>query len=174
MSPLKGSVATWPTFASKLVNMFVTPVGSWDYRGPGGHTCFAPIIPPSASELDVWYKKVKQRVTDAGFDFFADFHVYPRYIVAIAVMVFTPDEAGKMDRLYKELVGDGFELGHTEYRTHVHYMDHIADHFKFNDSILRKYVEQLKDVTDPKGILAPGKQGIWGTSSLAQTYQSKS
>jgi len=40
-------------------------------------------------------------------------------------------------------------------------MDLIADGYDAHDSALRRTVERIKDVLDPSGILAPGKQGIW-------------
>ena len=139
-----------------------------DYRGKdSGHICFSPILPPSGRELYNWYLTSKQRTADAGFDFFADFHVFPRYINAIELVVFSEDEAQRCNELYKTLAQDAVDQGYSEYRTHVAYMDLIADHFDFNDSALRRYVELLKDATDPKGVLSPGKQGIWGTSKIA-------
>jgi len=60
------------------------------------------------------------------------------------------------------------KVGYSEYRTHVAYMDLIADHFDHNGSVLRKYVSALKDTMDPKGILSPRKQGIWGSAATKQ------
>jgi 4-cresol dehydrogenase (hydroxylating) flavoprotein subunit len=134
-----------------------------DYRGKGsGHTCFSPIIPPSGQELYDWLLGAKKRTVDAGFDFFADFHVFPRYVVAIDLVVFSADEVARGDTLYRLLAEDAVEMGYSEYRTHVAYMDLIAGHFDHNGSALRKHVSALKDMVDPKGILSPGKQGIWG------------
>jgi 4-cresol dehydrogenase (hydroxylating) len=145
-----------------------------DYRGKGsGHICFSPILPPSGRELYDWYLTSKQRTIDAGFDFFADFHIFPRYVIAIELVVFAEEEAQKCDDLYRILAEDAVKQGYSEYRTHVAYMDLIADHFDYNDSALRKYVDLLKDVTDPKGVLSPGKQGIWGTSKIATTARSR-
>jgi hypothetical protein len=145
-----------------------------DYRGKGGgHICFSPILPPSGRELYDWYLTSKQRTIDARFDFFADFHIFPRYVIAIEFVVFAEDEARRCDDLYQVLAKDAINQGYSEYRTHVAYMDLIADHFDHNDSSLRKYVELLKDITDPKGILSPGKQGIWGSSKIAATAKSR-
>lgn len=140
-----------------------------DYRGKGsGHTCFSPIIPPSGQELYEWWLGAKKRTADAGFDFFADFHIFPRYVIAIDLVVFSSDEAERCDTLYRLLAEDAVKMGYSEYRTHVAYMDLIADHFDHADSALRKYVSTLKDAMDPKGILSPGKQGIWGTAATKQ------
>ena len=51
--------------------------------------------------------------------------------------------------------------GYGEYRTHIRYMDAIAGTYKWNDNALMKMHQSIKDALDPKGILAPGKSGIW-------------
>jgi 4-cresol dehydrogenase (hydroxylating) flavoprotein subunit len=141
------------------------PLQLLGYRGPGGgHTCFSPILPPSGRELYAWYLTAKQRTIDAGFDFFADFHVYARYVIAIELVVFAPAEGKRCDALYRHLLEDAVQQGYSEYRTHVDYMDTIASHFDFNKGALRKYVQVLKDVFDPNGIISPGKSGIWNSS----------
>jgi 4-cresol dehydrogenase (hydroxylating) len=40
-------------------------------------------------------------------------------------------------------------------------MDAIAGTYKWNDNALMKMHQSIKDALDPKGILAPGKSGIW-------------
>jgi len=40
-------------------------------------------------------------------------------------------------------------------------MDQIAATYKFNDNAQMKLNETIKNALDPKGILAPGKNGIW-------------
>lgn len=40
-------------------------------------------------------------------------------------------------------------------------MDQIAETYNFNDNAQMKLNEQIKNSLDPKGILAPGKNGIW-------------
>ena len=37
----------------------------------------------------------------------------------------------------------------------------MASLYDFNDHAYRRFVETIKDAVDPKGILSPGKQGIW-------------
>ena len=53
------------------------------------------------------------------------------------------------------------QAGYAEYRTHLSYMDDVAETFDFNDHALRRLNETLKDALDPNGIVAPGKSGIW-------------
>jgi 4-cresol dehydrogenase (hydroxylating) len=40
-------------------------------------------------------------------------------------------------------------------------MDAIAGTYNWNDNALWKVHQTIKDALDPKGILAPGKSGIW-------------
>jgi 4-cresol dehydrogenase (hydroxylating) len=51
--------------------------------------------------------------------------------------------------------------GWAEYRTHIAFMDKVAESYSFNDHAMRRFQQTLKDAVDPNGILAPGKSGIW-------------
>lgn len=127
----------------------------------GGHGDYSPIIPPSGRELYEWYLTAKQRTIDAKFDFFADFHVYPRYVVGIELIIYTPTEEARLHELYKNLVEDGAKLGYIAYRTHVSHMDDLATRLDFNEFAFGRVTRLLKCTLDPNGILSPGKSGIW-------------
>ncbi|KFY65361.1 hypothetical protein V496_02638 [Pseudogymnoascus sp. VKM F-4515 (FW-2607)] len=111
----------------------------------GGHVAFAPIIPPSGRELYEWYLEAKQTTTEAGFNFLADFHLFARYVIAINLVMFTGSEQKEMNTLLRRLTDQTTKRGFSEYRTH------------------RKLMMSLKDMLDPKGILSPGKSGIWNS-----------
>ena len=127
----------------------------------GGHVAFAPILPPSGRELYAWYLEAKQTTADAGFNFLADFHVFARYVIAINLVMFTNSEQKHMNALLRRLTEQTTKRGFSEYRTHVSLMDDVASHYDFNNGALRKLTVTLKDMLDPKGILSPGKSGIW-------------
>jgi hypothetical protein len=40
-------------------------------------------------------------------------------------------------------------------------MDQIAETYNFNGNAQMRLNEKIKNALDPKGILAPGKNGIW-------------
>ncbi|KAL1883469.1 hypothetical protein Plec18167_002473 [Paecilomyces lecythidis] len=134
----------------------------------GAHMDYSPVIPPSGRELYEWYLTAKQRLIDASFDFFADFHVYPRYVVSIALVIYTLKEEARIQELYRNLAQDGFKQGHIPYRTNVDYMDDLAMKLDFNNSAHTRFTGVMKDMLDPNGILSPGKSGIWnrGVSQL--------
>jgi FAD/FMN-containing dehydrogenase len=135
---------------------------------PGSHIDYSPLFPPSGRELYEWYLKAKQRTVDAKFDFFADFHVFPRHVIGIELIIYTDEEAERVDQLMRHVIHDAADMGYTAYRTHLDYMDEVASHFNFNGGALKQFTTKLKDFLDPRGILSPGKSGIWpsGTSSV--------
>jgi FAD/FMN-containing dehydrogenase len=63
--------------------------------------------------------------------------------------------------LIRTLIQDCAEHGWGEYRTHLALMDQIAETYNFNDNAQMKLNEKIKNALDPRGILAPGKNGIW-------------
>lgn len=110
---------------------------------------------------------------DAGFDVFADFHVYGRYVIAIALVVYRPhDEGERVKRLFDGLVEDAERHGVSEYRIHLNYMDRVRGQFDWlgvgagagageKRDALGQVSRRLKGVLDPEGILGQGKSGIW-------------
>jgi hypothetical protein len=71
------------------------------------------------------------------------------------------EQKEKAHWLIKTLIQDCAKQGWGEYRTHLAVMDQIMDTYSFNDSIFRKFNEQIKNAVDPNGIIAPGKSGVW-------------
>ncbi|KAJ5266491.1 hypothetical protein N7478_009299 [Penicillium angulare] len=131
---------------------------------------FSPIISPSGRELYEWYLAAKQRTIDAKFDFFVDFHIYRRYAISMELIIYTIREQARVLELCKNLLHDGREQGHMEYRTNVRFMDQIAGKLDCNGFTFKKFTERLKDMLEPNGVLSPGKSGIWNAGvSLQQS-----
>lgn len=63
--------------------------------------------------------------------------------------------------LLSTLIDDAAKRGWGEYRTHLGAMDQIAQTYSFNDNAQMKLNEKIKAALDPKGILSPGKNGVW-------------
>ncbi|KKY26461.1 putative fad binding domain containing protein [Phaeomoniella chlamydospora] len=145
----------------------MAPLTMTEHRGPGsGHLSFSPIIPPSGREVYDWYLTAKERTEAANFDFFADFHVFGRHVLAIELFTFAHSEQDRAYKLFEQLAEDGAKQGYSEYRTHVDFMDKVASHFDFNERALQRFTTAIKDVVDPNGIISPGKSGIWNSGTV--------
>lgn len=131
-----------------------------------GHVAFAPVVPPSGREMYEWYLKAKQLTMDAGFDFVADFHLFARYTIPIDLVMFKRSEQRQMRNLLKDLTDMTVKLGHSEYRTHVSFMDEVASHHNYNSGAMARLVSAFKDLLDPNGIISPGKSGVWNSSRM--------
>lgn len=142
----------------------VKGLGILDIREPGGgHAAFSPLIPPSGRELYQWYLGAAELTRKRGLNFLADFHVYPRYVIAINLVMFGPTERKQMAALEYDLFHHAKSLGLLEYRTHIDYMSHVAKYQDFNQGAFSRLTTRLKDALDPKGVLSPGKSGIWNS-----------
>ncbi|MBN4075012.1 MAG: p-cresol methylhydroxylase [SAR86 cluster bacterium] len=51
--------------------------------------------------------------------------------------------------------------GWGEYRAPPAFATEVMNAYSFNNNILRRFCEELKDGIDPNGIIAPGRGGIW-------------
>jgi len=75
-----------------------------------------------------------------------------------------PDSRRRAHLCVKEMIHEAAAQGWGEYRTHLAVMDDVAETYSFNDNINMKLNECIKDALDPKGIVAPGKNGVWPAS----------
>ncbi|MCC3268759.1 FAD-binding oxidoreductase [Arthrobacter gengyunqii] len=130
----------------------------------GGHIDAAPILPARGQDVWDFYQEAKALYREYGFDLYIGYHLYPRHMVHVTMIFFENGNEEMLARareLYAKLLQAARRRGYAPYRSHVDYMDTIADGFDFNNNALRRFQEVLKDAVDPKGILSPGKQGVW-------------
>ena len=87
----------------------------------------------------------------------------PRALVLLFGLPTSRDPAQNRQsrQIFERLVEVSAANGWAEYRTHIAFMDKVADSYSFNDHAMRRFHETLKDAVDPNGILSPGKSGIW-------------
>jgi len=134
------------------------------YCGRGGHIGFSPIIPQDGSTALAQFQRTYARYKEYGFDYQGSFAFGERHLINVNAMILnkdSPEMMAKVDPFFRTLVADAKAQGYGEYRTHLDYMDLVADTYDWNGGALRKLNERVKDALDPNGILAPGKSGIW-------------
>ena len=60
------------------------------------------------------------------------------------------------------------QAGLGDYRAPPLLQDDVAEQYSFNNHVLRRFNETLKDAIDPNGILSPGRGGIWPKAHRAR------
>lgn len=142
----------------------MTEFGLCNWRGGGAHLDFSPISPTTGEDAMKQFRKMKKRMQEYGFDYVGEFAVGWREMHHILFVIFDRDDEDEKRRAYEvfeRMIHDAAEDGYGEYRTHLAFMDDIADTYGWNGRALWRLHETIKDALDPKGILSPGKQGIW-------------
>ena len=134
--------------------------------GTPAHTDISLVCAPTGAEALRQMRLVRSQVERHGFDYAGGLTLNARHAVTLALVSFDkgdPDERRQVVDLFAELIPAASADGYAPYRSHVEFMDLIADQYDAGNSALRRFVERLKVAADPLNILAPGKQGIWGS-----------
>ncbi|PSM53076.1 FAD/FMN-containing dehydrogenase [Campylobacter blaseri] len=137
-----------------------------------GHVWFSPIIPRDGKELlkcqDVYIDVFHELGMPSPITPFA----HPRswmYRAFCFMLGFgnsrTDIEHNKKMRIaYRKMIEVAADNGWGDYRAAPTFQDDVYDVYSYNDHILKKFIEKLKDAIDPNGIMAPGRGGIWPKS----------
>ncbi|KAH7089418.1 hypothetical protein FB567DRAFT_568341 [Paraphoma chrysanthemicola] len=148
-----------------------------DGSGAGGHIDTTLILPADGETVLKWFTQAKTIMEGEGVDPFIGCHVFPHHILFVQEYVFDKTQNSHRERgcrVVNSLLTAAKVAGFANYRSHIQYMDTVQDLYDYNDHAYRRFVETLKQVIDPKGILAPGKQGIWPQQSLRTANSGKS
>ncbi|PZU10986.1 FAD-binding oxidoreductase [Sphingomonas sp.] len=155
-----------------IPNMNVFSLGARSDLNPqprDGHLLFTPIIPKDGESI----LKAQSLFADAlrGTDLETVYSaitapytwIYRAFVLAAGFPVSRGDSAiNRRSRdAMRRLIDLGAAHGYGEYRTPPLFQDQVAGTYGFNDGILRRFSETLKDAVDPNGIIAAGRGGIW-------------
>lgn len=134
------------------------------YGGRGGHIGYSPVMPADPKLVQEQFERTRRRYQQFGLDYSGTFYIDGRSATNVNLILYSKDDEEQKQRvrqLFEALIKDAHEQGYGEYRTHLSYMDDVAATYDFNHNALLKLNERVKDLLDPNGILAPGRNGIW-------------
>lgn len=132
-----------------------------------GHIWFSPIIPRDPDEIfrvnEILGGKARELGVQLGFAFNLPIPAWERSFIFIIAFFISedPEQNKKTLKAFRTLVDLAAENGWGEYRTGTYFQGDIMETYSFNDNALLRFNETLKDAVDPKGILSPGRYGIW-------------
>ncbi|KAL8296509.1 hypothetical protein RB597_005881 [Gaeumannomyces tritici] len=125
---------------------------------------FSPISKASGESAKAQYGLAKRRFKEARLDYMGILSVGLREMHNVICVVFDRENADMRRRaqwLVRTMTKDCADNGWGEFRTHISLMGQVAMTYDFDDNALMRLNEIIKNALDPKGILAPGKSGIW-------------
>lgn len=138
-----------------------------------GHMWFSPVIPQSAEgiiEANRVFEEASRTIPALNnvpiwnlkpFSLPAPF--FERTFLFILGFPITDDHAlnKAIIKAYRAMLDIAAQHGWGEYRCHPEFQDQAMRLFSYNNNSLLRLHETIKDAIDPKGILSPGRYGIW-------------
>jgi 4-cresol dehydrogenase (hydroxylating) len=131
-----------------------------------GHVGFSPVVPLRGEEVGPTVRHIREQVTTrTGVNYScAIFITNDRTAHIISAMFYLKDDPGHMAATIgtaTDLLLEMSSRGYMEYRAHLDFMDLAQAQLAFGDHAYRRFAEAIKSAVDPKGILSPGRHGIW-------------
>lgn len=156
-----------------IPNMSIFSIGARAAAMPqpsDGHVWFSPIVARSGESFmrahEIFRNAARElNITSApiGVTNVPQTWQYRTYVYLFPVFVSRSDREHNRKAVqdFRNLIRIAADHGWTEYRTAPTFQNAVAGTYSFNNNILMRFQEQLKDTVDPEGIMAPGRGGIW-------------
>ena len=134
-----------------------------------GHVWFSPIIPRDGKELLKCQEVYIDVFHELGMPSPITPFSHPRswmYRAFCFMLNFgnsrTDIEHNKnLRKAYRKMIEVAAQNGWGDYRAAPTFQDDVYNVYSFNNHILKRFTQELKDAIDPNGIIAPGRGGIW-------------
>jgi 4-cresol dehydrogenase (hydroxylating) len=131
-----------------------------------GHVGFSPVVPLRGADVGPTVRYIREQVVArTGVNHScAIFITNDRTAHIVSAMFYAKDDPNHMRATIdtaKDLLVEMGQRGYMEYRAHLDFMDLAQDQLGFGDHAYRRFAETIKNAVDPKGILSPGRHGIW-------------
>jgi hypothetical protein len=130
-----------------------------------GHLDFSPMIAPRGEDLIALSDLTGKIYGDLGLTppFVGGLMFHPRAMICFHAV---PTHRNAADNrrtrmLFETLVRSCTDHGWPIYRIHAHFQGLGMQMFGFNDSVLHRLHETLKDAIDPNGVISAGRYDIW-------------
>jgi len=147
-----------------IPSMALDQMTRWYGGEEGGHIGFSCAMPIAGKDGCAIRDLTRKVLNERNLDYSAAIIVSRRSMIHVALIVFDTKNEAQTRGAYaatKAMLEPAAKLGYGEYRSHLDFMDEVAELYSFDNHAQRRFAELIKDTLDPNGILSPGKQGIW-------------
>lgn len=159
----------YPTNIRRHGSQGVPSLGIWKIVQMDGHAGFFPIIPRTGEAIFEAQRVFSKTLHEFKLPRFGTALTLPvhwhtfafQMIFAPALSRSDPEHNKRMNQAMFKMIEEAAKHGWGDYRAAPIYQDAVSNTYSFNNHILRRFHEQLKDATDPNGILAPGRGAVW-------------
>lgn len=135
---------------------------------PEGHADLLIIVPRTAEANWDAARVIHETYTEMGLTpithpFSAPSPFIPRcFIRFVLIPTWRDPERNRASReIFSRLIDRCAEHGWGDYRTSPAFQDQLVGTYSYNNNVLLRFQEKLKDSIDPNGIISPGRYGIW-------------